>query len=238
MSDTPLSGHAVSDVLSEIDWRRNFGLGPCPCGECGDKIPGITPRWPWNRGPLPVLAGLYGHRLTQYDGWHPDWVDHTYVQHTAEGSIYISEPYCKRVGNHLVGASNHFSRDIKHLRSLGWRVTASTMRARHVTPDGTIALMLYPPVETDEPPTFRQFLFAQIEAATPTGDLARDTAADLRDGYEWDGEPASLRARIIELGGVAGAPAAFNKSGRQWFALQQAQALDRAEKKRREETKS
>jgi hypothetical protein len=93
-------------------------------------VPGHSKGWPRTRGPLKVLAPLYGDRDSEH--WAPYWVDHNYVIKTADGPIYVSEPYAKTVsGNRLVGVGKEFARDVQFLRGLGWNVTVSMEAAHH-----------------------------------------------------------------------------------------------------------
>jgi hypothetical protein len=125
-------------------------------------------------------------------------LDHEYVIKAADGPIYVSEPYAKFVsGSPLQGTGPAFGRDVKFLRHIGWKVTASLEAAHHAVPDGTIAIMFHPPVGHAGPLTFRDNLFAQVEMSSTVGDIARALVVDYRAWAKWDGTPETLRARIL-----------------------------------------
>jgi hypothetical protein len=65
-------------------------------------------------------------------------------------------------------------------------------------------------------PSFRRWLLHQQSRRDPVGDLARDTAQDVRDGFRrWDSVVA-LRGRMKKLGACDGALEALARAQREW----------------------
>lgn len=59
--------------------------------------------------PYALLRGLYG----KPDGWRPQWADHLSVVRTADGIVYIAEPY---------QLYPEAFRDFAMIEAHGWRV--------------------------------------------------------------------------------------------------------------------